>query len=84
MLVKEKHEFVFNYTGSPPENFVSLTMPVRTKGYVLPQLHPVFEMHLPEWYLLSVMKKHFAKFTDTDDFGLLHLLSTTCKHDGLF
>jgi len=50
-------------------------MPVREKSYVNTQLHPIFEMHLPEGYLLSIIKKHFAKITDTEDFGLLRLLS---------
>lgn len=44
-------------------------MPVRAKSYDLPYLMPIFEMHLPEGYLLSLIKKHFAKITTTDDFG---------------
>jgi serine/threonine-protein kinase HipA len=54
-------------------------MPVRDKSYVNPELHPIFEMHLPEGYLLSIIKKHFAKITDTDDFGLLTLLSASIR-----
>ena len=79
LLAKENNEFVFNYKDSPPDGFVSLTMPVRMKGYVHPVLHPIFEMHLPEGYLLSIIKKHFSKLTDTDDFGLLRLLSADVK-----
>jgi len=54
-------------------------MPVRGKGYVHPYLHPIFEMHLPEGYLLAVIKKQFAKLTATDDFGLLHLMCPSVK-----
>jgi len=61
LLAKENNEFVFNYKDSPPDGFVSLTMPVRMKGYVHPVLHPIFQMHLPEGYLLSIIKKHFSK-----------------------
>jgi len=80
LLVKEGGEFVFNYDPLlQPTEFISLTMPVRAKGYVHPQLHPVFEMNLPEGYLLSLLKKQFTKLTDTDDFGLLRLLSPSIR-----
>ena len=79
-LVKNESETIFNYlSDSKPEQFVSLTMPVRDKSYVNTQLHPIFEMHLPEGYLLSIIKKHFAKITETDDFGLLTLLSGSIR-----
>ncbi len=69
-------EYIFNYdTTVNQDAFISLTMPVRAKSYVLPRLLPIFEMHLPEGYLLSVIKKHFSKLTNTDDFGLLTLLA---------
>ena len=75
-LVREDQQFVFSYVpGANSDQFVSLTMPVRFRDYVHPRLHPVFEMHLPEGYLLSVLKKQFAKLTETDDFGLLRLLA---------
>lgn len=79
-LVREAPQFVFSYKpGASPDQFVSLTMPVRFRDYVHPRLHPVFEMHLPEGYLLSVIKKQFAKLTDTDDFGLLRLLAPSVR-----
>ncbi len=79
-IVKSQSEFVFNYLPHcKAEQFVSLTMPVRDKSYVNAELHPIFEMHLPEGYLLSIIKKHFSKITDTDDFGLLTLLSASIR-----
>ena len=78
-LLREHGEFIFNYAQTQLENFVSLTMPVRVKSFVQPKLHPIFEMHLPEGYLLSVIKKHFSKLTDTDDFGLLQLLAPSIR-----
>lgn len=75
-LFRESGEYVYRYNDKTPARaFVSLTMPVRKKDYAHPQLHPVFEMHLPEGYLLSIIKKQFAKLTNTDDFGLLQLLA---------
>lgn len=75
----EGEECVFNYSGNQANGFVSLTMPVRAKSYVNQGMFPIFEMHLPEGYLLSVIKKHFSKMTETDDFGLLKLLSPSVK-----
>jgi len=74
-LVFEDNEYIFSYTSDDKHNYISLTMPVRVKSYVHNRLHPIFEMHLPEGYLLSVIKKHFSKLTKTDDFGLLKLMS---------
>jgi len=80
LLVKEGGEFVFNYDPLiQSAEFISLTMPVRVKGYIHSQLLPIFEMNLPEGYLLSLLKKQFSKLTDTDDFGLLHLLSPSIR-----
>jgi serine/threonine-protein kinase HipA len=77
-IIKTTDEVVFNYQTSNNNDFVSLTMPVRSKSYVNNKLFPIFEMHLPEGYLLAVITKHFAKITDiTDDFSLLKLLSNS-------
>ena len=72
-LVYEKSEYIFSYKNQNKDDFISLTMPFREKSYVHTKLHPIFEMHLPEGYLLSIIKKHFAKLVKTDDFGLLYL-----------
>lgn len=74
-LYREQNEIVFRYTTEDETRFVSLTMPVRAKSYALSYLMPIFEMHLPEGYLLSVIKKHFSKLATTDDFGLLSILA---------
>jgi len=74
-LVFEKSEYIFSYQSQNRDDFISLTMPIREKSYVHTQLHPIFEMHLPEGYLLSIIKKHFAKLVKTDDFGLLNLMA---------
>ena len=78
-LVFENDEYIYSYTVDDKNDYISLTMPVRAKSYMNKQLHPIFEMHLPEGYLLSVIKKHFSKLTKTDDFGLLKLMSPSIK-----
>jgi len=75
----ENGEVIFSYSSEEREDYISLTMPVRQKSYIHSQLHPFFEMHLPEGYLLSIIKKHFSKFHKTDDFGLLQLMASSIK-----
>jgi len=70
----EKSQYIFAYSDEA-QDFVSLTMPLRVAQYKNDRLHPIFEMHLPEGYLLSIIKKHFSKLVKTDDFGLLQLMS---------
>jgi len=78
-LIYENKEFIYSYKTQEKLNFISLTMPVRSKDYVYNKLHPIFEMHLPEGYLLSVIKKHFSKIKKMDDFGLLEVMSSSIK-----
>lgn len=78
-LLCENQEFIFSYIDENKDDFISLTMPNRQKPYIYKKLHPIFEMHLPEGYLLSIIKKHFSKLVKTDDFGLLKIMSSSIK-----
>jgi len=78
-LCFEKEEYIFSYETKESDDYISLTMPIRNKSWSSKKLHPIFEMHLPEGYLLSIIKKHFSKLTKTDDFGLLKLMSPHIK-----
>ncbi len=78
-IVFENGEYIFSYNTTKSKDFISLIMPVRSKDYVHNKLHPIFEMHLPEGYLLSIIKKHFSKIVKTDDFGLLKVMSPSIK-----
>jgi serine/threonine-protein kinase HipA len=65
--------FVFTYDPAcPPARFVSLTMPVRLESYVWHELHPVFQMSLPEGDLLARLRSRLAK---TGAGGPVHLLA---------
>lgn len=79
ILSFEENEYIFSYKTEDKKDFISLTMPIRAKSWNSKALHPLFEMHLPEGYLLSIIKKHFSKLTKTDDFGLLKLMSPSIK-----
>lgn len=78
-LVQEDKEFICNYHSENKHHFISLIMPVRKKGYVYDKLHPIFEMHLPEGYLISIIKKHFSKLVKMDDFGILKVMAPSIK-----
>ena len=75
-LTHESDKFIFSYDDKNAD-FISLTMPYRNEQYLNSKLHPIFEMHLPEGYLLSIIKKYFSKLTKTDDFGLLKIMSNS-------
>lgn len=58
-----------------PDNFVSLTMPVRTESWVWDDsLHPVFRMNLPEGYLLHVLEEQFGRHVGSSPIILLSII----------
>ena len=57
------------------EDFVSLTMPVRTESYVWDdQLPPVLQMNLPEGYLLQVLQEQFGPQVGASPMALLSVI----------
>lgn len=72
LLAQEKRRrFVFAYkSGEIPEP-VSLTMPVRLESWVTPELHPIFQMNLPEGALLESIRRAIAKLIGDDDLSIL-------------
>ena len=58
-----------------PEQLVSLTMPVRTESYPWDdQLHPIFQMNLPEGYLLQVLQEEFGPVIGANPIALLSVI----------
>ena len=58
-----------------PENLVSLTMPVRTESYLWDdQLPPIFQMNLPEGYLLQVLQEEFGPTIGANPTALLSVV----------
>ncbi len=77
-LEQENSEFIFTYNSNAEKNsFISLTMPVRAKSFSSFKLLPIFEMNLPEGYLLSIIKRHFSKMVGGDDFAILQLMANS-------
>ena len=63
------------HPGVAPDNFVSLTMPVRTESYVWDdQLPPVLQMNLPEGYLLQVLQEQFGPHIGASPAALLSVI----------
>lgn len=61
------------YTAT--DDFVSLTMPVRTESYSWDdQLPPVFQMNLPEGYLLQVLQEQFGPHIGASPMALLSVV----------
>jgi len=73
---EEKREFIFNYENDSP---LSLIMPYRFKSYVSKyNLHPVFDMNIPEGYLFLLLKNMLIKkYGKINDFIILKHLSDT-------
>lgn len=57
------------------DDFISLTMPVRTESYVWDdQLPPVLQMNLPEGYLLQVLQERFGPHVGASPTALLSIV----------
>ncbi len=67
---------VLNYLpNTAAEDFVSLTMPVRTTSYTWDdQLPPVLQMNLPEGYLLQVLQEQFGPHIGASPMALLSVI----------
>jgi len=58
-----------------PQDFVSLTMPVRDEPYVWDDtLHPIFQMNLPEGYLLQVLQEAYGPLIGASPHALLAVI----------
>jgi serine/threonine-protein kinase HipA len=60
-LFKEAENYLFGYTSTVPAAAISLTMPIRAVQYSRPALHPVFQMNLPEGFMLEELRNRLAK-----------------------
>ncbi len=63
------------HAHTAPDDFVSLTMPVRTESYAWDdQLPPVLQMNLPEGYLLQVLQAQFGPHIGASPVALLSVI----------
>lgn len=71
----DRRQYVFAYAvaASPPYAQVSLTMPLRLESWVSHELHPIFQMNLPEGALLDAIRSSIAKLAGDDDLTILRV-----------
>ncbi|MBD3790828.1 MAG: type II toxin-antitoxin system HipA family toxin [Campylobacterales bacterium] len=73
ILAKEGEKYVFTY--DPEATLpVSVTMPQRLESWLSKDLHPIFQMNLPEGTLKETIMERFAKVRKMDELGLLELV----------
>lgn len=78
MLAKEYPNFVLTYLpDADPEDFVSLTMPVRAASWISEgKMHPFFETNLPEGVRRQAIAETFGKAMISEDMSLLALVGS--------
>jgi serine/threonine-protein kinase HipA len=71
----DNRQYVFAYDlgVESPVAQVSLTMPVRLDSWTSRDLHPVFQMNLPEGALLEAIRRAIAKLAGEDDLTILRV-----------
>ncbi|MGY0611135.1 type II toxin-antitoxin system HipA family toxin [Luteimonas sp. A501] len=63
------------HEGVAADDFVSLTMHVRPEPYIWDDvLHPVFQMNLPEGYLLQMLQEQFGPVIGASPMALLSVI----------
>jgi serine/threonine-protein kinase HipA len=70
---EDQYKHVFAYGHGYSGEAVSLTMPVRLESWVSRELHPIFQMNLPEGALLEAIRNAIAKLIGDDDLSLLYV-----------
>ena len=72
--LQHARDYLFGYeVGASPHAEISLTMPRRAPQYVSAELHPIFQMNLPEGYVLDELRRRFAKASSLNPMLLLAL-----------
>ena len=71
----DRRQYVFAYdpAATLPDAQVSLTMPLRLESWVSHELHPIFQMNLPEGALLDAIRRTIAKLAGDDDLTILRV-----------
>lgn len=59
---------------SDADEALSLTMPLRNESYLHSELHPIFQMNMPEGALREALERATAKYYGSDDLTLLTIL----------
>ena len=78
-------DYLFRYSdNAQATSAVSLTMPVRAEEYRRRELHPIFQMNLPEGYVLEQLRNRLAKTVKVDPMLLLALSGSSAPIGRVF
>jgi len=72
-LDERQYVFAYDQAAESPDSQVSLTMPVRLESWLSRDLHPIFQMNLPEGALLEAIRRAIAKLAGEDDLTILRV-----------
>jgi serine/threonine-protein kinase HipA len=72
-LDQRQYVFAYDQAAESPAAQVSLTMPVRLESWLSRDLHPIFQMNLPEGALLEAIRRAIAKLAGEDDLNILRV-----------
>ena len=72
-LDQRQYVFAYDQATESPDAQVSLTMPVRLESWLSRDLHPIFQMNLPEGALLEAIRRAIAKLAGEDDLTILRV-----------
>lgn len=73
-LIHTPERYHFRYAPeASPEQAIAFGMPVRLDEYATPNLMPIFQMNLPEGFLLEQIRNRMAKTTRIDPILLLSI-----------
>jgi serine/threonine-protein kinase HipA len=72
---QDQRQYIFSYSHESefPRSQVSLTMPVRLESWLSRELHPVFQMNLPEGALREAIRRAISKLAGDDDLTILRV-----------
>lgn len=70
---QRQYVFAYDHSAASPDVQVSLTMPVRLESWLSRDLHPIFQMNLPEGALLEAIRRAIAKLVGEDDLTILRV-----------
>lgn len=78
-------DYLFRYgDNAPPHSALSLVMPVRADEYRRRELHPIFQMNLPEGFVLEQLRNRLAKTVRVDPMLLLALSGSSAPIGRVF
>lgn len=84
-MLSGTEDYIFRYhTEATPRSAISLLMPIRTEEYRRRELHPIFQMNLPEGYVLEQLRNRLAKTVNVDPFLLLALSGSSAPIGRVF